>query len=229
MNLDSSTSLGETPGYHYGFLFSEKTGVLLQSTEDLAAHFDAKGIVCRKIGSVRTDSKVTLKNYDLKFEFSVDQLRKTWNKTSALLDAEQTEKSCSADRSKNLDKLPLQFKFPKDFNGKLNAIPKSKIKAAVIREKGSNSEREMAYAMQLAGFDVRDVHMTDLIEGRETLEDLNFIVAVGGFSNSDVLGSAKGWAGAFKYNEKAKKSLYNFFARPEHSFFGSMQRVSTFC
>ena len=212
LDLDFST-LGEKDIIRV--LFSEKTGVLLQSTEDLAAHFDAKGIVCRKIGSVRTDSKVTLKNYDLKFEFSVDQLRKTWNKTSALLDAQQTEKSCSADRSKNLDKLPLQFKFPKDFNGKLNAIPKSKIKAAVIREKGSNSEREMAYAMQLAGFDVRDVHMTDLIEGRETLEDLNFIVAVGGFSNSDVLGSAKGWAGAFKYNEKAKKSLYNFFARPD--------------
>ena len=212
LDLDLST-LGEKDIIRV--LFSEKIGVLLQSTEDLAAHFDAKGILCRKIGSVRTDSKVTLKNYDLKVEFSVDQLRKTWNNTSALLDAEQTEKYCSADRSKNLDQLPLQFKFPKDFNGKLNAIPKSKIKAAVIREKGSNSEREMAYAMQLAGFDVRDVHMTDLIEGRETLEDLNFIVAVGGFSNSDVLGSAKGWAGAFKYNKKAKKSLDNFFARPD--------------
>ena len=212
LDLDLST-LGEKDIIRV--LFSEKIGVLLQSTEDLAAHFDAKGILCRKIGSVRTDSKVTLKNYDLKVEFSVDQLRKTWNNTSALLDAEQTEKYCSADRSKNLDQLPLQFKFPKDFNGKLNAIPKSKIKAAVIREKGSNSEREMAYAMQLAGFDVRDVHMTDLIEGRETLEDLNFIVAVGGFSNSDVLGSAKGWAGAFKYNKKAKKSLDNFFTRPD--------------
>ena len=212
LDLDLST-LGEKDIIRV--LFSEKIGVLLQSTEDLAAHFDTRGIDCRKIGSVRADSKVTLKNYDLKIEFSVDQLRKTWNKTSALLDAEQTEKSCSADRSKNLDQLPLKFKFPKYFNGKLNAIPKSKIKAAVIREKGSNSEREMAYAMQLAGFDVRDVHMTDLIEGRETLEDLNFIVAVGGFSNSDVLGSAKGWAGAFKYNKKAKKSLDNFFARPD--------------
>src|SRR5690606_22839435 len=80
-------------------------------------------------------------------------------------------------------------------------------------EKGSNSEREMAYAMDLAGFDVKDVHMTDLISGRETLEDIQFIAAVGGFSNSDVLGSAKGWAGAFLYNEKAKAALDNFFAR----------------
>ncbi len=90
-----------------------------------------------------------------------------------------------------------------------------RIKAAILREKGSNSEREMANAMYLAGFDVKDVHMTDLIAGRETLEDIQFIAAVGGFSNSDVLGSAKGWAGAFLYNEKANKALKNFFARPD--------------
>ena len=89
----------------------------------------------------------------------------------------------------------------------------SKPKAAILREKGSNSEREMANAMYLAGFDVKDVHMTDLISGRETLEDIQFIGAVGGFSNSDVLGSAKGWAGAFKYNEKANLALKNFFER----------------
>jgi phosphoribosylformylglycinamidine synthase len=57
--------------------------------------------------------------------------------------------------------------------------------------------------------------MTDLISGRETLEDIQFIGAVGGFSNSDVLGSAKGWAGAFLYNEKAKSALDNFFARKD--------------
>ena len=81
------------------------------------------------------------------------------------------------------------------------------IKAAIIREKGVNGDREMAYSMYLAGFDVKDVHMTDLISGREILEDIHFIVFVGGFSNSDVLGSAKGWAGAFLYNEKAKTAL----------------------
>ena len=88
-------------------------------------------------------------------------------------------------------------------------------KAAIIREKGSNSEREMANAMYLAGFDVKDVHMTDLISGRETLEDIQFIGAVGGFSNSDVLGSAKGWAGAFLYNEKANTALKNFLKRED--------------
>ena len=73
----------------------------------------------------------------------------------------------------------------------------------------------MAWALYLAGFDVKDVHMTDLISGRETLEDINLIAFVGGFSNSDVLGSAKGWAGAFLYNEQAKKTLDNYFKRED--------------
>jgi len=91
----------------------------------------------------------------------------------------------------------------------------SGIKAAIIREKGVNGDREMAYMMYLAGMDVKDVHMTDLISGRETLEDVNMIVFVGGFSNSDVMGSAKGWAGAFKYNEAAKLALENFYKRED--------------
>ena len=102
--------------------------------------------------------------------------------------------------------------------GLQNHIPrkgKSGIRAAVIREKGCQCERETSYALYLAGFDVKDVHMTDLASGRETLEDVNMIVFCGGFSNSDVLGSAKGWAGGFLYNEKAKKALDNFYARPD--------------
>jgi phosphoribosylformylglycinamidine synthase len=119
------------------------------------------------------------------------------------------------ERYNNYKNQPLQFTFPTQFDGKKPVIDanKPRPKAAIIREKGSNSEREMANAMYLAGFDVKDVHMTDLISGRETLEDIQFIGAVGGFSNSDVLGSAKGWAGAFLYNEKANTALKNFFAR----------------
>jgi phosphoribosylformylglycinamidine synthase len=78
-----------------------------------------------------------------------------------------------------------------------------------------NGDREMAYSLWLAGFEVKDIHMTDLIAGRENLEDVQMIVFVGGFSNSDVLGSAKGWAGAFLYNPKAKQALDNFYARPD--------------
>jgi phosphoribosylformylglycinamidine synthase len=69
--------------------------------------------------------------------------------------------------------------------------------------------------MYQAGMDVKDVHMTDLITGRETLEDVNMIVFVGGFSNSDVLGSSKGWAGAFLFNPKAKEALDAFYTRKD--------------
>src|SRR5690606_33389372 len=115
----------------------------------------------------------------------------------------------------NYKNQPLQYNFPKHFTGKLPEINSKRPKAAILREKGSNSEREMANAMYLAGFDVKDVHMTDLISGRETLEDIQFLGAVGGFSNSDVLGSAKGWAGAIKYNEKANKAIQDFFRRKD--------------
>ena len=107
------------------------------------------------------------------------------------------------------------FRKAADLGIDLNRRKPTGIKAAIIREKGVNGDREMAYAMYLAGMDVKDVHMTDLIAGRETLEDLNMIVFVGGFSNSDVLGSAKGWAGAFKYNEKARIALGKFYRRDD--------------
>jgi phosphoribosylformylglycinamidine synthase len=109
-----------------------------------------------------------------------------------------------------------------DFTGSFKSLgispdrkKRSGIQAAIIREKGVNGDREMAYALWLAGFDVKDVHMTDLISGRETLEDISMIVFVGGFSNSDVLGSAKGWAGAFRYNQSARKALERFYRRKD--------------
>ena len=125
-------------------------------------------------------------------------------------------------RFENYKKQPLEFVFDKSFTGKLSQFglnpdrrTPTGIKAAIIREKGTNGEREMAYMLYLAGFDVKDVTMTDLVSGRETLEDINFIVFCGGFSNSDVLGSAKGWAGAFLFNPKAKAALDNFYARKD--------------
>ena len=149
---------------------------------------------------------------------NIASLRDTWYKTSYLLDDKQTANGLAKDRYENYKVQPLRYSFPASTPLSLPVIERSRNdrpKAAILREKGSNSEREMAHAMYLAGFDVKDVHMTDLISGRETLEDIQFLGAVGGFSNSDVLGSAKGWAGAIKYNEKAKKVIDAFFARPD--------------
>jgi phosphoribosylformylglycinamidine synthase len=198
-------------------LFSENAGIVFQADASVETAFEEMGITVFNIGTANNSGKVTLKNNEETFSFDVAEMRDVWYKTSFLLDSKQTANGLAKDRFDNYKKQPLTYIFPANFTGKLPIIGNAgeKPKAAIIREKGSNSEREMANAMYLAGFDVKDVHMTDLISGRETLEDIQFIGAVGGFSNSDVLGSAKGWAGAFLYNAKAKKALKNFFKRED--------------
>ena len=198
-------------------LFSENIGIVFQADESVEETFRAKGITFYKIGKVVEGTTVSIVNGSDTFDLDVPAMRDTWFKTSYLLDRKQSGESKAKERFENYKNQPLKFELPAHFNGKKPVIDASKPrpKAAIIREKGSNSEREMANAMYLAGFDVKDVHMTDLISGRETLEDIQFIGAVGGFSNSDVLGSAKGWAGAFLYNEKAKSALENFFNRED--------------
>jgi len=200
-------------------LFAENAGVVFQAKDDsVEKTLREAGIDCRKIGTVISEANLNIKSNGTEIGLSIASLRDTWFKTSYLLDNEQTANNLAKDRFENYTYQPLNYEFPSNFKGTL--FPRAPLggecpKAAILREKGSNSEREMANAMYLAGFDVKDVHMTDLILGRETLEDIQFIGAVGGFSNSDVLGSAKGWAGAFTYNEKANKALKDFFARPD--------------
>ncbi|MEX0359496.1 MAG: phosphoribosylformylglycinamidine synthase subunit PurQ, partial [Allomuricauda sp.] len=199
-------------------LFAENAGIVFQAADSSVEEvLRDSGIEAIKIGSVASKEELTIKNHGIEIGLNIPSLRDTWFKTSYLLDDKQTANNLAKDRYENYKNQPLVYKFPE---GAASSAPMKsgsieKPKAAILREKGSNSEREMANAMYLAGFDVKDVHMTDLISGRETLEDIQFLGAVGGFSNSDVLGSAKGWAGAIKYNEKANKVINNFFARPD--------------
>lgn len=198
-------------------LFNENAGIVIQAGTEVEEVLNANGVSYVAIGKPVAGKTFTLNNHNENLSFSIPELRDIWFETSYLLDNKQTANSLATVRFDNYKFQPLNFSFPKGFEGKLPTIDgtQPRPKAAIIREKGSNSEREMANAMYLAGFDVKDVHMTDLITGRETLEDIQFIGAVGGFSNSDVLGSAKGWAGAFMYNEKAKAALDNFFKRED--------------
>lgn len=211
------TGLGETDTVKV--LFNENIAVVLQATDDQAfeEHLADSGVTATKIGAACNGDEAIFVNGDDRFAFSISKLRDTWYKTSFLLDQKQTKNNLAQARFNNYKEQPLSYRFPTHFTGRKPDIDptRPRPKAAIIREKGSNSEREMANAMYLAGFDVKDVHMTDLISGRETLEDIQFIGTVGGFSNSDVLGSAKGWAGAFLYNEKAKTTLDKFFARED--------------
>ena len=197
-------------------LFAENVGLVLQADASVERFLEAQGVHYAKIGTVATAETLTITHFGKEYHFSIPELRDVWYLTSYLLDKQQTKNDKATERYQNYSEQPLQYTFPAHFTGEKPTRPAGKRPvAAVIREKGSNSEREMANALYLAGFDVKDVHTTDLISGRETLEDVQFIGAVGGFSNSDVLGSAKGWAGALLYNEQAKKALDNFFARPD--------------
>ncbi len=207
-------------------LFAENPGVVIQVSDKLKfALFDYledHGIGYAKIGyPMENQRELIVKNGDEEYTFDIDHLRDVWYKTSYLLDRKQSFNGKAKERFENYKQQPLEMKFPKDFTGRLAQYrlkwrhddDNRRPKAAIIREKGTNGEREMAYSLYLAGFDVKDVMMTDLISGRETLEEINMIVFCGGFSNSDVLGSAKGWAGAFLYNPKAKEALDKFYAR----------------
>lgn len=210
------TDLGEQDSIK--LLFAENAGIVVQATDHrLEDALTADHINFVRIGTVTDSDRLNIKNHAAGYSLSISELRDTWYKTSYLLDQKQTANNLAQDRFNNYKHQPLNYIFPDHFTGKLPVIKQNspRPKAAILREKGSNSEREMANAMYLAGFDVKDVHMTDLITGRETLEDIQFIGAVGGFSNSDVLGSAKGWAGAIKYNDKANTAINKFFERED--------------
>ncbi|OYP69837.1 phosphoribosylformylglycinamidine synthase [Prevotella sp. P5-64] len=208
-------------------LFAENPGVVIQVSDEhkqeLRAFLEDAGIGYAKIGYPSPDSRtIVIKKDDYQHTFDIDALRDTWYKTSYLLDRKQSMNGMARERRDNYKHQPIVMKFNDDFTGTLaqygisaDRRKPSGIKAAIIREKGTNGEREMAYSLYLAGFDVKDVMMTDLISGRETLEDISMIVFCGGFSNSDVLGSAKGWAGAFLFNPKAKEALDKFYARED--------------
>ena len=209
------TTLGELDSIKV--LFAENAGLVFQSDQAVVveAVLNAADVEYNIIGKAIEGSFLKVKNGDWSNDFHVSQLRDIWYETSYLLDKKQSGEEQATLRFDNYKKQALNFKFSNSFTGVKQNYNKRRPIAAVIREKGSNSEREMANSLYLAGFDVKDVHMTDLISGREDLTGVQMIAAVGGFSNSDVLGSAKGWAGAFLYNEKANKALKNFFARED--------------
>ena len=220
MNINL-TALDETDTIK--LLFSQNPGIIIQvkDEDEVAEILLESGILYYSIGHPVEGRSLFVTNNNETTTFDIDNLRKMWFKTSYLLDRRQTGQKLALERFENFDRHILNFEL-QGFDGTLKSLgisperrKKTGIRAAIIREKGVNGDREMAYALYLAGFDVKDVHMTDLISGRENLEDISMIVFVGGFSNSDVLGSAKGWAGAFRYNERARIALENFYNRTD--------------
>ncbi len=207
-------------------LFAENPGIVIQVADKHKAEvkkiLEDAGVGYIKLGVPSEERHILVTKDDATYQFGIDYLREVWYSTSYLLDCKQSMNGCAKKRFENYEKQPVEYAIPASFTGKLSQFElnpdrrtPSGVKAAIIREKGTNGEREMAYMLYLAGFDVKDVTMTDLVSGRETLEDISMVVYCGGFSNSDVLGSAKGWAGSFLFNPKAKAALDNFYARED--------------
>lgn len=207
-------------------LFAENPAMVIQVDDKKKASveksLDESGVKYFPVAAPSDERVVMVTHDESSLLFGIDYLRDVWFETSYLLDCLQSGNKCASERFENYKKQPVRYRIPASFKGKLSALgldlsrkEKTGVKAAIIREKGVNGDREMAYSLHLAGFDVKDVHMTDLMSGRETLEDVNMIVFCGGFSNSDVLGSAKGWAGGFRWNPTAKKALENYYKRSD--------------
>ncbi|MDR0544958.1 MAG: phosphoribosylformylglycinamidine synthase [Odoribacteraceae bacterium] len=198
-------------------LFAENPGVLVQVEEcrAVADLLDKAGVTYHFLGCTATAGQLQLKKDDRAWNIDIPEARRSWFKTSYLLDRRQSGEQKARERYDNYPLHPLEYRFPASFTGQRPARPAVAPRAAVIREKGCQCDRETAWMLHLAGFETIDVHMTDLVSGRETLDSVHLIVFSGGFSNSDVLGSAKGWAGAFKYNETARLALERYYQRAD--------------
>ncbi|MCD7916526.1 MAG: phosphoribosylformylglycinamidine synthase [Tannerellaceae bacterium] len=205
-------------------LFAENPGILVQVKDKKTFEklLKENGVGFAMIAKPTDERHILVSQNGIQYHLGIDYMRDVWYESSYKLDIRQSGSICAGNRFENYKVQPLEFKYGKDFTGTLASYGISAdrrqptgVKAAILRNKGTNGEREMAYTLYLAGFDVKDVHLTDLASGRETLEDVNLIVFCGGFSDSDVLGSAKGWAAGILFNEKAKQAIDNFYARKD--------------
>ncbi len=220
ISTEGFAKLGETDLTK--ILFAENPAVVMQITktneESIEKLLADAGVRFVRLGSPVKERVLKVDSLEL----DIDGLRDVWYRPSFDLDCLQSGIDCATLRYDNYSKQPVRYAIPTSFNGSLaskgltaDRTKRSGIRAAIIREKGVNGDREMAYSLYLAGFDVKDVHLSDLMSGRETLEDVNMIVFCGGFSNSDVLGSAKGWAGGFLFNDNACTALRKFYDRED--------------
>lgn len=205
-------------------LFSENPAVLLQAPADdrLEAILREADVRFYRVARPTDERHLLITKDGADYHFGIDYMRDVWYRSSYLLDRLQSGEECAATRYEQYKMQPLRFRIPDTFVGSTASLglsaartERSGVRAAILRDKGTNGEREMAYALYLAGFDVKDVHLTDLATGRETLDDIDFAVFCGGFSNSDVLGSAKGWAAGILHNDRARSAINRFYDRPD--------------
>jgi len=201
-------------------LFSEKPALIIQvkDAKKVINYLAAKKIIFYPLGHIQPQFEIRIQHEKDTYYFDVNYWRKKWFYPSYQMDKKQTQTKAADSRYQFFDKQPLKYFFPLGFDGKKPSFyinNKQKPRVAVIREEGTNGDREMAYSFYAAGFEVVDVHMTDLFSGKTNLKDVRMLVFPGGFSYADVLGSATGWAAGFLYNERARLALEDFYTRQD--------------
>ena len=216
----------DEPVEAFNALFSEELGAVIQvsreHTEEVLTQFAMAGIeTCGVIARPRYDDQVRVTLFEEPLLETTRQLtQRTWSETSYRMQALRDNPECAKNEFDNL----LDVRDPGlsaaptfDINDDISApyINTTKPAVAVLREQGVNGQVEMAWAFHKAGFDAVDVHMSDILEGRVSLEEFKGLVACGGFSYGDVLGAGGGWAKSVLFNERAREQFEAFFNRDD--------------
>ncbi|MGB5881973.1 MAG: phosphoribosylformylglycinamidine synthase, partial [Thermoanaerobaculia bacterium] len=214
---------GEAPTDPLAQLFAEELGLIIEvaaDDEEAAREAFARAEVpCSTIGHTVEEPSIRIQVDDQEvLAADMRDLRDLWEETSFRLDRLQAEPDFVEQEQTGLrHRTGLRFVVPFDPRPTAPAILESrdKIPVAILREEGSNGDREMASAVYAAGFEPWDIVMTDLLSGRVELDRFRGVVAVGGFSYADVMDSAKGWAGVIRLNDALWRQFQDFYRRPD--------------
>lgn len=201
-------------------LFAEEGGLLIEVSEDesagICSRLESEGLSCREIGRSRPDQQIEIRvDGSRVLKEKMSRLRDTWERSSFALEKlqaapELVKKEQDGLRKRKTPAWRLNFRTMAP-----SARHRHPPRVAILREEGSNSDREMAAAFHMAGFEAWDITMSDLREGKLSLGDFRGLAAVGGFSYADVLDSAKGWAGVIRQNESLAAQFNTFYQRPD--------------
>ncbi len=204
-------------------LFAEELGLVVECRKEKLSELQAvlagAGVTVQLLGETTAEQQIRIAAGDtVVLEEQMIELRGWWEETSFRLERLQTEPACAEEEQKNVYarkgpayKIPFEPQpSPDEWLARAD-----KPKVAILREEGSNSDREMTSAFYLAGFEPWDICMDDLLAGRVTLDDFRGLAAVGGFAYADVPESAKGWAATIRFNERLQQMFHDFYTRPD--------------
>jgi phosphoribosylformylglycinamidine synthase len=223
-----SIDLSAVPGDPLPVLFSEELGAVFQvrsgDVDRVNAVFARHGLgeLVHAVGTPTRGQRIVFrKNGVTLFEEARRTLRAVWSETTHRMQSLRDDPA-SADEEQALRTDPedpgLTAVVPFDPNdaGLLPSLAKApRPRVAILREQGVNGHVEMAAAFDRAGFEAVDVHMSDVLSGREDLSSFRGLAACGGFSYGDVLGAGEGWAKSILFNPRARDAFRRFFERPD--------------